>query len=80
MLLSGFDFWAGPLWVEVAIKMLIMNLVWVPVHLAWLAAGVTLRRLDLSSRAQRGINILMALAMMAVVIITLLAAAGSPAP
>lgn len=80
VLLSGFDFWAGPLWIEVAIKMVIMNLVWVPVHLAWLAAGVWLRRLDLSSRAQRVINILMALAMMAVVMITLLAATGSTGP
>ena len=73
VLLSGFQFWTGALWVEVAIKMLIMNLVWIPVHLLWLAAGVSLRRLDLSSRTQRVINILMALAMLAVVMITLLA-------
>jgi threonine/homoserine/homoserine lactone efflux protein len=74
VLLSGFEFWAGALWVEVGIKMLIMNLIWVPVHLLWLAAGVSLRRLDLSSRTQRIINVLMALAMLAVVMITLLAA------
>lgn len=81
VLLSGFGFWSGPLWVEIAIKMLIMNLIWVPVHLLWLAAGVMLRQLDLSSRTQRIINILMALAMMSVVIITLLAAGGlSAAP
>ena len=50
-----------------ALKFLILNIIWVPVHLAWLAAGVTLRRLDLAPRAQSAINIAMALAMLAVV-------------
>lgn len=73
VLLSGFSFWPANLFAEVGIKMLIMNLIWVPVHCLWLFAGVSLRRLDLSPKSQRIINMFMAAAMLAVVLITLLA-------
>ena len=66
-LFSGFAFLPANLAAEVAIKFLIMNVLWVPVHLAWLFAGVTLRRLDLPHRVQFAINIAMAVAMLAVV-------------
>ena len=66
-LFSGFAFWPGGLATETALKFLILNAIWIPVHLAWLAAGVTLRRLDLPPRAQSAINIAMALSMLAVV-------------
>jgi len=66
-LFSGFAFWPNNLPAETGMKFLIMNLVWVPVHLLWLAAGVSLRRLDLPDRAQFAINLLMALAMLLVV-------------
>ncbi len=72
-LFSGFAFWPESLATEVALKFLILNIIWVPVHLAWLAAGVTLRRLDLAPRAQSAINIAMALAMLAVVALAALA-------
>ena len=55
------------------VKFLILNAIWVPVHLAWLAAGVTLRRLDLPDRAQFAINVAMALAMLAVVALAAIA-------
>ena len=64
---SGFAFWPESLLAETALKFLIINAIWVPIHLAWLAAGVTLRRLDLPPRAQSAINIAMALSMLAVV-------------
>lgn len=66
-LFSGFAFWPDSLMVEIMIKFLIMNLIWVPVHLLWLAAGVGLHKLDLQPATQRLINIAMALAMLAVV-------------
>ena len=66
-LFSGFAFWPGNLAAEVAVKFLILNAIWIPVHLAWLFAGVTLRRLNLPRRVQFAINIAMALAMLAVV-------------
>ena len=70
---SGFAFWPDSLIIETALKLLIINAIWIPIHLAWLAAGVTLRRLDLPPRAQRAINIAMALSMLAVVALAALA-------
>lgn len=63
-LFSGFAFMPENLWLETAIKLVIMNLIWVPLHLGWLGAGVTLRRLDLSPPRQRIVNICMALSML----------------
>lgn len=58
---------------EVALKFLILNAIWIPVHFGWLWLGITIKRLDLPERTQRRINYLMAVAMMAVVLMTLLA-------
>lgn len=66
-LMSGFAFMPGNVALEVILKFLIMNIVWIPIHLAWLWAGVVLNRLDLAPNAQRAINVTMALAMLAVV-------------
>lgn len=55
---------------EVALKFLVMNAIWIPLHLAWLGAGVGLRRMALSDKAQRRINIAMALSMLIVVALT----------
>lgn len=66
-LFSGFAFWPTNAATEVALKFLIINAIWVPIHLGWLFAGVTLRRLDLPPRAQTAINVAMALSMLAVV-------------
>ncbi|MEM7426790.1 MAG: LysE family transporter [Pseudomonadota bacterium] len=66
-LFSGFPFWPENLPAETAMKFLIMNVVWVPVHLGWLWAGVYLRRLGLPEKTQFAINILMAIALVLVV-------------
>jgi threonine/homoserine/homoserine lactone efflux protein len=66
-LFSGFAFMPGALATETAIKLVLFNAIWIPIHLAWLWAGVTLRRLELSPRLQRAINMAMAAAMLAVV-------------
>jgi threonine/homoserine/homoserine lactone efflux protein len=71
-LFSGFAFMPENLWLETALKLLIMNLIWVPLHLGWLWAGVSLHRLDLSGRAQRRVNIVMALSMLMAVGLALL--------
>jgi len=72
-LFSGFAFMADRPLAEVLTKFAIMNAVWVPVHLAWLAAGVGLQRLELPRRVQFGINMGMAAAMLAVVALAALA-------
>jgi threonine/homoserine/homoserine lactone efflux protein len=66
-LFTGFAFLPENLMLETATKFLIINLIWVPIHFAWLYAGVSLHRLNLAPRTQRRINIVMALAMLIVV-------------
>ena len=68
-LFSGFNFMPENLALETVMKFVITNLIWVPVHLIWLMAGVKLRSLNLGPTAQRSINIAMALAMLSVVAI-----------
>ena len=52
-------------------KFLIMNAIWVPIHLGWLWLGVAIRRLDLPKRVQFAINLFMAAAMLGVVTLAL---------
>lgn len=66
-LFSGFAFMPQALATETVIKVVILNLIWIPIHLAWLWAGVTLRRLDLAASIQRAINMAMATSMLIVV-------------
>ncbi len=66
-LFTGFPFLAGDVLRETAIKVVIFNGIWIPIHFAWLGAGIWLNRLDLSARTHRIINVGMALAMLAVV-------------
>ncbi|MEO1103745.1 MAG: LysE family translocator [Pseudomonadota bacterium] len=66
-LFSGFAFMPeAPVW-EMALKVAIMNAIWIPIHLGWLWAGLTVRRLDLPASANRAINIAMAASMLIVV-------------
>ena len=71
-LFSGFAFMAENPTLETILKFVIINLVWIPIHLMWLWAGVSLNRLNLSQTTQRRINISMAAAMLLVVGLALL--------
>ena len=73
---TGFAFLPSSLMNETLIKLAMMNIIWIPIHLAWLGAGVTVRRLDLAPRVQFAINIVMALSMLAVVALAALSRAG----
>jgi len=64
---SGFPFFPDSFWIETLTKFVIVNAVWIPVHLLWLGAGVAVRRLDLPDRWHRAINIGMAVSMLCVV-------------
>ena len=72
LLFGGYHFW-GASTAEVAVKFVIINAIWIPVHLVWLGAGVSLHRLDLAPATQRLINVAMALSLMAVVLLASLA-------
>ncbi|MDF1727510.1 MAG: LysE family translocator [Sulfitobacter sp.] len=77
-LILGFNYAPGSFLFEMITKALIMNIIWIPIHLAWLWAGVSLHRLNLAPRTQRIINIAMALSMLGVVALALWSAtAGS---
>lgn len=76
-LFSGFAFMAEAPGLEIALKFLIMNAIWVPIHLLWLYAGVTLHRLNLRPRVQMTINVLMALSMLAVVALAVFSPTGA---
>lgn len=66
-LFSGFGFMPdAPVW-EIIIKVLLVNAIWIPVHLTWLGFGTTLGALNLSGGVQRVINIAMAASMLIVV-------------
>lgn len=64
---SGFAFLSDSPPLEIVLKFLIINAIWIPIHFLWLAAGVSVRRLELPQRVQFFINILMAVSMLAVV-------------
>jgi threonine/homoserine/homoserine lactone efflux protein len=66
-LFAGFNFLPDNYALEIALKFLIVNAIWIPIHFAWLWAGITLRRMNLPERTQRIINIVMAGSMLAVV-------------
>ncbi|MBL4758001.1 MAG: LysE family translocator [Rhizobiales bacterium] len=72
-LFSGFAFMPGNFISETIIKFLILNAIWIPIHLAWLGAGVMVERLDLPDKVQFAINMIMALSMLAVVALALMA-------
>ena len=70
-LFLGFGFLPqAPFW-EVVIKLIVFNMIWLPVHLIWLGAGAKLGSLDLSPKAQRFINIAMAASLVVVVLVAL---------
>ncbi len=73
-LFSSFPFLPDSLLLETLSKLVILNAIWIPIHLAWLFAGVTLHKLDLSPRTQRIINYGMAIAMLGVVFLATVAA------
>lgn len=78
-LFSGFPFLPEDFIAETLLKLLILNAIWIPIHILWLWLGMTLHRLELSERAHRGINIAMSLSMLAVVALAVQAFLLSPA-
>jgi threonine/homoserine/homoserine lactone efflux protein len=75
-LFTGFAFYPHSFAVETLTKLLILNAIWIPIHLVWLYAGAVLHRLNLSQKIQSRINIVMALSMLGVVVLALLSSFG----
>ena len=79
-LFSGFAFYPNSFAVETGLKLMIVNAIWIPLHLLWLHAGVRLNSLNLSSRTQRLINLVMALCLLGVVILSVWSVLKLPVP
>lgn len=75
-LFSGFAFGADSLLLETIAKFLIINAIWIPIHLLWLSGGIALKKLALTERTQRLINYAMAAAMLGVVTLALYSASS----
>ena len=68
---TGFSLFPDAFWAEVFWKILIVNLIWIPIHIAWVWFGSALKRLNLSARRQSSINVAMAVSMLTVVLLAL---------
>ena len=66
---TGFALLPQSLLLETLVKFFIINLLWIPIHLLWLSAGNAVNQIDLSPRTHFIVNIAMALAMVAVVVL-----------
>lgn len=66
-LFSGFAIMPDALVAEVIWKLLIMNAMWIPIHISWVWFGVRLKALNLAPARQRLINFAMAASMLLVV-------------
>ena len=69
---SGFVLIPDSLLTETLLKFVIINAIWIPIHLGWLALGNLVNQLDLKPLTHRIINYAMALSMMIVVGLALL--------
>ncbi len=75
-LFSGFAFASGNLTAETTAKLVILNAIWVPIHLGWLYAGTVLHRMNLAPQVQRRVNVAMAAAMLGVVALAMASVAA----
>jgi threonine/homoserine/homoserine lactone efflux protein len=66
-LFSGFAIFPDALVAEAVWKLLIVNAIWVPIHVLWVWFGVRLKALELAPKKQRLINFAMAASMLLVV-------------
>ena len=69
-LFTSFAFYPDSFAVETGLKLLIMNMIWLPLHLLWLYAGVRLNALNLPTRTQKLINLVMSACLLAVVVLS----------
>ena len=69
-LFSGFAFLPESFLLETSLKLIILNGLWIPIHLLWLYFGMRLHSLNLSDQTQRVVNMSMAGCLSGVVILS----------
>lgn len=70
-LFTGFPFAGFSAGMEIFWKFVLINAVWIPIHLLWLAAGIGLKKMSLPHHIQRRINIFMGASLLMVVILAM---------
>ena len=78
-LFSGFAFMPEHFMTEIFLKLIILNGIWIPVHLLWLYFGMRLHTLNLSERTHRVINLTMAVCLAGVVVMSFYSMFGAQA-
>ena len=63
-LFSGFLIWDKYFFFEAITKLLIANLIWLPMHLLWLLLGAAVKEFEVTKKNRQLVNILMALLML----------------
>ena len=71
-LFSGFPFSKQTLFVEIYLKLLITNVIFIPAYLAWLLAGVKLNSLNLLHKKVRKVKITLAFLMLVAALVSVL--------
>jgi len=66
-LFTGLPIDAGGGLSELALKFLIINAIWIPIHLVWMMFGISFRQMNLSPKVQRIVSVLMGLSLLMVV-------------
>lgn len=71
-LFTSFPFTQLTASVEIVWKFVLINTIWIPIHLLWLALGISLKKLSLPHPIQRRINLFMGASLLAVVILAVI--------
>ena len=72
VLFSGFIIFPNNLILETIWKFLVMNAIWIPLHLVWLLLGVVVNSINLKPKIQRNINFVMGLSLLLVAVLSFL--------
>lgn len=70
-LFAGFPFLEKPLFVEILLKLIITNVIFMPAYLVWLLIGVKLNSLNWSPQKTRQLKIVLAFLMVVAVLISI---------
>jgi len=66
-LFTGFPFALSSYGAEAGIKFLLINMIWIPIHLLWMVFGISVKQMNLPPRTQRAISIFMGMSLLIVV-------------
>jgi len=72
ILFSGFVIYPNDIILETIWKFIIMNAIWIPLHLVWLFMGASIKKINLDPYIQRKINLVMGLSLFLVAILSFL--------